>query len=146
MNKYIAIFSMAYVGISILLGLLFYFIDVNSGTQAIVDCLGAAFITSYFFQKNQHRAPSKAECTTLALGGSIAIWVMSAVAFGIVWFLVLSSADRDALHKTILPVFESSLIWLVVGVMIIFSLVQFFAIRWAFGWFVQFSIPKRPNK
>jgi hypothetical protein len=142
MQKYTVIFSVAYVGISVLLGLIFYFINMNGGMQVIVGCLGAAFVTAHFFQKNENRAPTKAECTTLAWTGTVSIWVMSAIFFGLVWLFVFSGAEQYELQKMIMPVLRSNMIWFVVVIVTILSLVEFFAIRWAFGWFIKQITPK----
>lgn len=143
MKKYTVIFSIAYVGISILLGLLFYFIDTGGGgAQTLVACVGAAFITAHFFQKNETRAPTKAERTTLAWSGTVSAWIMSAILFGLVWFSVFSGAEQYELQKTIMPVFRSSLIWFIVVMVTIISIAQFFAIRWAFGWFIKPTTPR----
>lgn len=142
MQKYTVIFSIAYVVISILLGLLFYFINMNGGMQVIVGCIGAAFVTAHFFQKNENRAPTKAECATLAWRGTISIWVMSAIFFGLVWLFVFSGAERYELQKMIMPVLRSNMIWFFVVIVTVISMVEFFAIRWAFGWFIKQKMPR----
>jgi hypothetical protein len=42
----------------------------------------------------------------------------------------------------IMPVLRSNMIWFVVVIVTILSLVEFFAIRWAFGWFIKQTTPK----
>ena len=91
-KKYIFIFNLAYIVLSILLLILSSFIDLPNTTSAVVSIMTAAIFTTQFFVKEQSRAPNKVEKNQLVWGCFISSIVIASL-FSLIFLIVSVGID-----------------------------------------------------
>ncbi len=133
-KKYIFIFNLAYIVLSILLLILSSFIDLPNTTSAVVSIMTAAIFTTQFFVKEQSRAPNKVEKNQLVWGCFISSIVIASL-FSLIFLIV--SVGIDSFNSAIRNVFDLMPLWLLILSIFIAILIQYWILKFSFGYFAN---------
>jgi uncharacterized membrane protein YeaQ/YmgE (transglycosylase-associated protein family) len=133
MKKYTLVYLLAYLVLGIAVGLLAEMVKLKGGSAFnLAAGVGAAFIAAHVFARDYARGPTPAERGSFARQAIGATWALALLVAAVALFAVLPwSQAKLALQALLLPM----VLAFAVPVFVIGSIVYYFAIRWAFGWY-----------
>jgi len=132
MKKYVLIFTVAYLLLTVTLAIAATLLKVNSGTLLNLGvAIASSFFAAWQFTKEHARIPTREENTAYARLALVATWGVSA--FLVVSFLAifLSPAELEAFRKLM-----TTKMFLAVAPVacIVLSVIYYFVIKWSFSW------------
>lgn len=136
MKKYAIIFSVSNVVISLLLGVTLTILDVGGSGTVLATVIAASLIAAWRFIKDHNRLPTEDEKSSYAKLSLLYITIASVVAV----FLYMLIAMPEELVNTITSV---TFLTVMLGVLAIFSLIYYFAIKLSFSWYVKWYLEKQ---
>jgi hypothetical protein len=136
LKKYAAIFTVAYLVLTIICALLASALKMKGGAGLnIAATLASGFIAAWAFNRENARLPTDEEKKSFAWQSVLGAMIISACLV-VAFFFSLPGAERRALLK---PGIDPSLLMLGSVVLVIFSAIYYFAIRWSFSWYTKLA-------
>ena len=99
LRYYVGIFSIGYILVSTLCMLLQRYLPISTYMVMLLTIGIAAYITVRKFVRHQQRALMRIEVLRLTFGAVIAVWILSALYFLSLWFLVFDAISREVLQE-----------------------------------------------
>ena len=133
--RYFLIFTLAYIGFTILMVLISNFLPSISSAGAVLVPFVSAMMAGGYFVKHERRAPDAAERSKL-IWGSFAIYILINALMLLPFILtgrlqeILVSADMD------------SVLAIATGVFAVMAVIVFFLMRWAYGGLLRKQVEK----
>ena len=136
MKKYAAIFTIAYLVLTVICALLVSALRMKGGAGLnIAATLAAAFIAAWAFNRDNARLPTDDEKKSFAWLSVLGAMVISACLV-VAFFFSLPGSEQKSLLK---PGIDPSLLMIGAVVLVIFSTIYYFAIRWSFSWYTKLA-------
>ncbi|GAA0309806.1 ABZJ_00895 family protein [Psychrobacter aestuarii] len=99
LRYYVGIFSIGYILVSTLCMLLQQYLPISLYMVMLLTIGIAAYIAVRKFVRQQRRALTRAEVLRLTVGAVVAVWLLSALYFLGLWFLIFDAANREVLQE-----------------------------------------------
>lgn len=135
MRKYTAIFAVAYLVLTIVVGLIAEALNLKGSTGFnIAATLAAGFIAAWKFSREEGRLPTTEEKKAFAWQGLLSVWLISLLLAVVVFALLIPSSESRALFN-----YMRSSTFILIGVvaMVFLSAIYYFTIRWSFSWYAK---------
>ena len=135
MKKYVLIFTISYLLLTIALAIITSLLKVGGGTTLnIAVTIASSFIAAWQFTKEQERIPTTEENNSyarLALAGTWAVSLLLVIAF---LALLVPPTELETFKKLI-----STKIFLIIFpiAFIVLSVIYYFVIKWSFSWYAK---------
>ncbi|MGC1174093.1 ABZJ_00895 family protein [Polaromonas sp.] len=133
MKRYIIIFTVANLLMTLAIGVVASLLNLNSGSgMAVGAAMGASILAASAFVKAHARAPTREETKDFAWRALLATWLVSLVLMAIVVVVLLPASEARGLWRGL-----SSGMGLVffLGAFVVISAIYYLGIRWSFGWY-----------
>lgn len=141
LTRYIVIFTVANLILTIAIGVLAEVLKLNSGGGlAVTAALGASFLAAAAFAKDHARPPSNEEKRSFAWRALLSTWLVSLVLSAAVLAFLIPASDARVLLRTLLS--GMGLVFML-GALVVISAIYYFAIRWAFGWYAKLATTRK---
>ena len=138
MKNYTLVFAIAYLLLTIALGLIAELLNMKGSTSLnIAAAIAASFVAAWKFTKEQRRLPTVEERKSFAWQALLSVWAVSLLlVVGFLAFLV-----PPAESKAMLKLLGSATYLLIgIGAAAVISVVYYFAVRWSFSWYAKLAI------
>jgi hypothetical protein len=133
MSRYIIIFTVTNLLMTIAIGVVTSIFDLKSGSgMAVGAAMGASILAAAAFVKAHARAPTREETKDFAWRALLATWLVSLVLTAIVVLVLLPAGEARSLFRGLSS--GMGLVF-VLGAFFFVSVIYYFGIRWAFGWY-----------
>jgi hypothetical protein len=132
MTRYAAIFILAYLAAALIGNAVAAALGgTGGGAVSLVSLILGVVAAASWFVKREQRVPQAHEKSQFAWQALVGMWVASLLA--IVLFGMFAPSLESPKLLDVLS--EGSFAMILLAVSVVFSLVSYFVIRWAFGWY-----------
>lgn len=135
MRKYVFIFGVAYLVLTICLALLLTAMNVNSSFN-IAIAMSASFAAAARFKKDYGRVPTAEEKSTYAKGALLFSFVASLIMVSVVLVSIFSFREISSMVNLLLT--PRYLAIALVATLIV-GIIYYFIIKWSFSWFAKIA-------
>ncbi|WP_201538814.1 ABZJ_00895 family protein [Psychrobacter frigidicola] len=97
MTQYVGFFVVGYVLATAIFMMIQTKLTVNSQLVTVLSILIGAYIAVHKFIKHQRRGLDRSEMNRLTIGGVAVVWLLTAIYFIGIWFLLFDTIDREVL-------------------------------------------------
>lgn len=141
LKPYVVRFAIAYVMVTILLavGAAAMKLDTRA-SLAVVSALAATFFAAAAFANDHGRGPTSQERSSFAWWALVMTWVVSLVFTAVILAVLLS---REDLRGLLAMMRDRQILAIVAGTLLFVSVIEYVAIRWAFGWYARSAAARR---
>jgi hypothetical protein len=135
MKKYIILFSVFYLALSVIIDIVLHFFDIGNNVPIAFLLLATAVVFSgEFFVRDNKRSPIPGEKSRLAWGAVPVFIVSHALSFAMFYF---SEAGAELKQFSLLAIL------IVIGIAIaLVAFISFWLLKWLFGWYVGLCLKK----
>lgn len=133
MNRYIIIFTVTNVVMTIAIGVVTSILNIKSGSgMAVGAAFGASVMAASAFVKAHARAPTLEETKDFAWRALLATWLVSLVLTAAVVLALMPASEARSLLRGL---FSGMGLVILLGASLFISAIYYVSIRWAFGWY-----------
>lgn len=135
MKKYVFIFTIAYLLLTISLAIITSLLKVDGGTSLnIVVTIASSFIAAWQFTKEQKRIPTAEESNSYARLALAGTWMVSLLL--VIAFLALFVPPNELeIFKKLIN--TKTFLTIVPIAFIVLSVIYYFIIEWSFSWYAK---------
>lgn len=132
MTRYIVIFTVANLVLTLAIGAIASLLNLKSGSGlAVGAAMGASILAASSFVKAHARAPTREETKAFAWRALLSTWLVSLVLTALVLVLLMPGSLRGLSRG----LFSGTGLVLVLVAFFVISAIYYLGIRWAFGWY-----------
>lgn len=133
MNRYIVIFTVANLVLTLAIGVVTSIFNLKSGSGlAVGAAMAASFLAASAFAKDHARPPSREETKSFAWRALLSTWLVSLVLTAAVLVFLMPASETRGLLRGLS---SGMVLVFVLGAFFFVSVIYYFGIRWAFGWY-----------
>lgn len=132
MTRYIIIFTVANLILTVAIGVVTSILNLKSGSGlAVGAAMGASILAASSFVKAQARAPTREETKAFAWRALLSTWLVSLVLTAFVLVALMPGSLRGLSRG----LFSGMGLVFVLGAFLVISAIYYVGIRWSFGWY-----------
>lgn len=140
MNRYIVIFTVANLILTIAIGVVTSILNLKSGSGlAVGAAMGASILAASSFVKAHARAPTREETKAFAWRALLSTWLVSLVLTALVLVFLMPGSLRGLSRG----LFSGMGLAFALGAFLIISAIYYLGIRWSFGWYGKQAAARR---
>lgn len=132
MNRYIVIFTVANLILTVAIGVVTSILNLKSGSGlAVGAAMGASILAASAFVKAHARPPTREETKAFAWRALLSTWLVSLVLTAFVLVALMPGSLRGLSRG----LFSGMGLVFVLGAFLVISAIYYVGIRWSFGWY-----------
>lgn len=141
LNRYVLIFTVANVFLTIAVAVLAEALKLKSGSSfGLVVALGSSVFAAWAFVRNHERPPTPEEKNSFAWRALVSTLLVSLILSALVLGFLVAPSELKNMVDTLK---SGTVLAMVAGALIFISAIYYLAIRWSFGWYANLASKQR---